>query len=343
MDGYFNNGLNKLQINIRMWSFQKNPLNFNLNTLLWCLKARRGDCFIVEDYIYTSTVFPIFPFPHLSLSLAGDDLIGSLTAWTVDEEVRQKKEEQGTGCLPERDKYLDMNEEDEVGEEVGNLSDRKRKKNEHFRTLRKFGTSSLAQSYISKEEAEKTSSTPSRGVHLIATEPAGVSSHHCPMSQPALPVTAPILPHRLHFTAEEIASAPGIEAETLPEMSCVESLPESHRSHISLKSSPRCPELKLRASFQQPATFSEEVTSNPYSGVSTGLLKGSVKSHKRHEEPTPSPRKTRQRVPEATCSSRSLSTVGTDSLKCNHQTTSPHREPGTPRARRNAAEADETR
>lgn len=177
----------------------------------------------------------------------------------------------------------------------------------------------------------------------IAMEPAGVSSRHCPISQPALPITAPTLPHLRHFTAEEIAAAPGIDAETLPEMSFIESLPESHRSHISLTSSPCRPEIKLRAPSQPAATFSEEVMSNPYSGVSNGPLKGSVKSHQHHKEPTPSPRKTRQHFPEATYSSRSLSTVGTDSLKCNHQSTSPHREPRTPRARRDAAEVDESR
>lgn len=244
------------------------------------------------------------------MSLAGDDLMGSLKARTVDEEVRQRKEEWGIECLHERDKYLDMTEEEKDGEKAGKRSDRKRRKNEH---------SAL----------------------LLAMEPAGVSNHHCPISQPA---TAPTFPHLQHFTAEEIAAAPGIEAETFPEMSFIESLSESHRSHTSPKSSPRCPKIKLRDSLQPAAMFSEEVTSNHYSGASNGPLKGSVKSDKHHKQPIPSPRKTRPHSPEATYSrTRSSRTARAGSLKFKHQTTSPDREQGTPRARSNAAELDESR
>ncbi|XP_051267620.1 microtubule organization protein AKNA isoform X1 [Dicentrarchus labrax] len=226
-----------------------------------------------------------------------DDLIGSLTAQTLDEEVRQRRS-----------------------------------------TSRELGsTNGVVESYISKGETEKISST--------AMELAGVSNHHCPISQPASHVTAPTFPHLLHFTAEEIAAAPGIEAETFPEMSSIESLPESHRSHmsshVSLKSSP-FPEIKLKA-LQPEATFSEEVMSDHYSRVSTGPLNGSDKSHKPHKQPTPSPRKTRLPSPEVTYSPCSLSRVKDDSLKFKHQTTSPDRELKRPPARSNAAELDESR
>ncbi|XP_027134409.1 AT-hook-containing transcription factor isoform X3 [Larimichthys crocea] len=251
-----------------------------------------------------------------------DDLIGSFKALAVDEEVRQWKEEQRMGCHPERDKFL--TEEEKDGEEAGKRSDRKSKKNEHA------STSSLDVNAINI-------------AHLLAMEPAGVSSHHCPISQPAPPVTANTFPHLLHFTAAELATCPGIEAETFPEMSFIESLPESPRSNMSLKSSPRCPELKLRASLQPAAMFSEEVVPNHSSGVSNGPLKESDKSNKHQKMPTPSPRKTRQHSPEATHSTRSLSSVGTDSLKCKHQTTSPDREQRTPRARSKAVEVDESR
>lgn len=275
--------------------------------------------------MYACTVLKtVFPFPHLSMSLAGDDLMGSLKARTVDEEVGQRKEEQVIVCLPERDKYLDMTEEEKDGQEAKKRSDRKRKKKEkHTSTPRELGnTSGLAESYISK----------------------AVSAHHCPIFQPASPVTTSTLPHLLHFTAEEIAASPGIEAETFPEMSFTESLPESHRSHTSLKSSPRCPEIKLGSSLQSAAMFSEEVTSNHYSRVSNGLLKRSVKSYKHHKQSTPSPSKTRQHSPDGahsrTCS---YSTVRADSLKFKHQTTSSDTEPRTPRARSNSAEVDESR
>ncbi|XP_044030881.1 microtubule organization protein AKNA isoform X2 [Siniperca chuatsi] len=271
-----------------------------------------------------------------------DDLMGSLKAWTVDEEeVSQRKGEQVIECLRERDKYLDMTEEEKDGEEAEKRSGRKRKKNEHSCTSREPGTSnSLAESYNSKGEIEKISTSQSCSAHLLAMEPAGVSNHYCPISQP---VTAPSFPHLLHFTAEEIAAAPGIEAETFPEMSFIESLSESHRSHIILKSSPRDPEIKLTASLQPAAMFSEEVMSNHDSGVSNEPLKGSVKSDKHHKQPTPSPRKMRQPSPEASCSrTHSFSTVRAD-LKFKHQTTYPDREPRTPRAGSNAAEVDESR
>lgn len=251
------------------------------------------------------------PISHLSMSLAGDDLTGSLKAWRVDEEVGHMKEEEGIG-LPET-------EEENDGEEASKRGYRKRKKREHNSTSRELGTvSGLADNYISK----------------------GVSNRHCPISQPASPATAPSLPHLLHFTAEEIAAAPGIEAETFPEMSFTESLPESPRSHTSLKFSPRCAQINFGASLQPAAMFSEEVMSNHSSRVSDGPLKASDKHHK---QPTPSPRKMKQHSPEATSSkTRSYSTVRADSLKFKHHTTSLDRELRTG-ARRKAAEVDESR
>ncbi len=246
------------------------------------------------------------------MCLAGDDLMGSLKAHE-DEEVRRRKEARVIERLHERDKYLDVTEEDKDGEKAGKRSDRKRGKNEHC-------------------------------AHLLAMEPAGLSNHHCPTSQPASPVAAPTFPHLLHFTAEEIAASPGIEAETFPEISFIESLSESHRSHTSLTSSPRCPEIKLRAPLQPAAMFSEEITSNHHSGASNGLLKGSVKSDKHHKQPIPSPRKTRPHFPDATYSrTHSSHTVRADSLKCKHQSTSPDRQQRTPGARSGAAELDESR
>ncbi|XP_073333494.1 microtubule organization protein AKNA [Pagrus major] len=251
------------------------------------------------------------------------DLIGSLTAQAVDED------EQGIGCLLERDKYLDMTAMEKDGEEAGKRNDRKRKKNEHSSTLRKLRTTNgLAES-----------SSPSYSAHLRAMEPAGVSNHHCQTSHPASPGTAPTL-HHLHFTAEEMAACLGIEAETFPEISFTESLPDSHRSNISLNPSPR-PEIKLRASNRPASTISVEVTSHHYSGINNGPSTGSFKSDKHDKRPTPSPRKMRQQSPKAAYSSDSLSTVRAGSLKCKHQTSSPDRELRTPRARSNAAEADE--
>ncbi|XP_078127511.1 LOW QUALITY PROTEIN: uncharacterized protein akna [Sander vitreus] len=265
-----------------------------------------------------------------------EDLTGSLKAWTVDEEVRQRKDEQGTECVPEWDKYLD-------GEEAGKRIDTKRKKN-NIRTSTALGTTNdLAESYISKGDIEKISSTLSCSARLLAMEPATVSNHHCQISQPASPATALTFPLLRHFTAEELAAAPGIDAETFPEISLTESHPESHRSHTSLKSSPH-PDVKLRASLQPAAMFSEEVMSNPDSAVSNEPLKTSDKSNKSHKPPTPLPRKIRQLSPEATYSrTRSLSIAKAESLKFKHKNPNPDREPRTPRARNNAAEVNESR
>ncbi|XP_032395438.1 microtubule organization protein AKNA isoform X2 [Etheostoma spectabile] len=253
-----------------------------------------------------------------------EDLTGSL-------KVRQRKDEQGTECIPEWDKYLDMTEEDR--EEAGKRIDKKREKNNNISTSRELGTTNdLAESYISKGDIEKIGSTLSCNARLFAMEPATVSNHHCQISKPA---SRP--PHLRHFTAEELAAAPGIDAETFPELSLTESHLESHRSHTSLKSSPY-PDVKLRSSLQPAAVFSEEVMSNPDSGVSNEPLKALDKSHK---QPT---RKIRQLSPEATYSrTRSLSIAKAESLKFKHKNPNPDREPRTHRARNNAAEVNESR
>ncbi|XP_054468783.1 microtubule organization protein AKNA [Anoplopoma fimbria] len=260
-------------------------------------------------------------------------------------DVMDRAEEQGIESVPMWDKYLDVTEEEENGQEAGTRSDRNKNKNKDPSTLRELEMiNGLAESYISKGEIEEISSTQSCSAHLLAMGPGTVSNHHCPIAQPASLVTAPTFPHLPHFTAEELAAAPGIDAETFPEISFTESPPESHRSHISLKSSPRA-EVKLRASLQPAAMFSEEGVSNRYSGVNNGPLKASYKSGKTHI-PTPSPRKMRQHSPEATYSrNRSLSVDKADSLKLKqwNASPSPAKEQRTPRARNNAAEMDESR
>ncbi|KAM3600321.1 uncharacterized protein V6R79_021480 [Siganus canaliculatus] len=155
---------------------------------------------------------------------------------------------------------------------------------------------------------------------LPDSEPAVLSGPHCPRFQPTSPEAANPLPHLRHFTAEEIAAAPGIEAETFPDMSFLESLPESQSGHKSLRSSPRCPETEL---------FSEEVQSHHHRRLSTGPGKGPDRTDKHHKGPSPSPRRTQQLSPEAVCSARSL--------KFKHQTKSSHTAP-----RNNAVAVDES-
>lgn len=244
-----------------------------------------------------------FPFLSTFLSLAGDGRMSSLRQTQIEgEEVRHRKIQQKKEHLLKRDKYLDMTEDEKDGKKEGKKSENKRKKHDKSSTLGEFGAMKM-------------------------------SNHHCPVSQSALAVTAPTFPYPLHFTAEEIAAAPGIEAEIFPEMGSMESLPESHSSHIHLKSSPRCPrksETQELRGLQTAAVSSEQVMAN-CSGVCNGPLKGSVKSDKQRKMSQPSPGATHLRI-------HSHSTVRADSLTSRQ---SPDRELRTPRAR--TAEVNDSR
>ncbi|KAM7393223.1 hypothetical protein PAMA_008053 [Pampus argenteus] len=256
------------------------------------------------------------------LSPSGDDTVGISRAQTEDEYVRQRKE-QKMEYLAERDDYLDMTEEEKDGEVKRSYGNGNKNKNISTSGELRAATD-LAESYINNE---KISSVQSCGTHPPVVEPAGVSNHHCPIYQSTSPLTSSTFPHLLHFT-DEMAATAWIEDETFPDMGLTESLPESHSSCRSLKSSPRCPWESERGELKglQPAAISSKT--NQYSGVRNGLLK----SDKQQKQPTPSPRKTMQHSPEVTYSrTRTLSTL------------SPDRELKTPRVRTSAAELNESR
>ncbi|XP_008304145.1 AT-hook-containing transcription factor [Stegastes partitus] len=229
-----------------------------------------------------------------------------------------------------RDEHLDMTEEKKVGKKC----DRKTKKHKHKSTSGELGaTNGLSEGYASRRANEEISST------SYSVQPDGLSNQHCPVSHPASAVTAPSLLHLLHFTPEELAASPGIEAETFPEMDFTESLPESHCSH---KSSPRRAEIKLGASPQPTPRLSKEVPSDHYRRGSKSPGEGSGKSH--HKQPVPSPRKPMNRSPDATYSrTRSVSGVGADSFKCKQKNKGGDRKLKTPRGRSHAAAVDESR
>ena len=125
-----------------------------------------------------------------------------------------------------------------------------------------------------------------------------------------------------HFTAEELAAASGIEDETFPEMDFIESPPQSYRSPISLRSSPRPQKSEVQeVKWPHSASVFPEVTR-----VYDRPLNGSVKS---------------VTCPEASHSGIcTFSTVGAKSLKSRP---SPDRELRTPRARTRTAEVNESR
>ncbi|KAL6097192.1 akna [Pungitius sinensis] len=259
------------------------------------------------------------------------------------EDVMDRAESQGIDRVPLWDKYL--TEEENNVEEAGTRSAEKRKKNKHGSASRELGaTCSLAERFIPEGDIE-FSTTHKPSAHPLAMGPASVSNCHRPISQPTSPAMAPTYRHLLHFTAEEMAAAPGIDAETLPEMSFTESPPESPSSHVSHTFSPRCAEVKLRApSRPAAATSAKEGASTQYSicRADTGPLKASDTSGIPHKQPTPSPRKMRQKSPESACSGNgSLSLAKADSLTFKHQTAD--KEQATPRTWTAAAELNESR
>lgn len=279
---------------------------------------------------------------HLSHHKPTEEDTGKLSSyelktWSEDVEVRQRMEEQVAEHLSEWDKHHNTTNDDKDGEEERGRSDWSKKKFEHTRTSGELGRklAGLAEGYCGKEENKEISSGQSSSVQLH-----GVDSVSCPASRSALPIAASTLLHRLHFTAEELNTAPGIEAETFPEISFTESFQESNSSHMSLNSSPRCPEIKLRASAQPAALFSEQVISNHYRRLSNGPGKESGKRDKEHSHPTPTPRKIRKHSPEAAYSS----THSPGTVRPNKQQNTSHdRDVVTPRTRSNAVAEDESR
>ncbi|XP_030598647.1 microtubule organization protein AKNA isoform X2 [Archocentrus centrarchus] len=269
------------------------------------------------------------PSEELSYKSAAED-VGKpssykLKLWSEDGEERLAAER------------LDMIKEEKDGEEERGQSHRS-DRFEHTSTSGPLGAMVWpAKVHIGKEENKKIRSGQPSSVQPCAVDPVGVSS---PLSQSALPVAATTLPHLLHFTAKELNTAPGIDAETFPEMSFTD-FPESYSSHMSLNSSSRYSEIKLRASPPPVAVFSEQVISK-IGRLSNNSGEEPGKTDEEPSQPTPKPRRTRKHSPEATYSrTHSLSTVRSDSSK-SKQNKSCDREPRTPRTRINVG-VDECR
>ncbi|XP_028274468.1 AT-hook-containing transcription factor [Parambassis ranga] len=168
------------------------------------------------------------------------------------------------------------------------------------------------------------------GAHVLSSdvEPAAVSNR--PVS-----LSASAFSHFLPFSDKEL----GIEAQTFPKMGFTDSLPDSHCSQSSVRSSPRFPEIELKASLQPLATFSEQGASDDCNRVS----KASPEPNKLCKQPVPLPRKTRKPSPEATLKEHPLIPVRINSSKPKQQSTSHDREPRTQKARNDATEVYEFR
>ncbi|XP_040929005.1 microtubule organization protein AKNA isoform X3 [Betta splendens] len=132
-----------------------------------------------------------------------------------------------------------------------NSSDVTRTENDHSCTSGVIN--GLIKSYINKVDNKKIRSPPSCGHYT----PAGVSCQPCQGPQSARLTSALTLPYLLHFTPEEFAAAPGIDAETFPEMDFIESLTDSESSLRSSLCSLRKSKSNQQKGHQAPAICPE--------------------------------------------------------------------------------------
>ncbi|KAM9734968.1 uncharacterized protein akna isoform 2-T4 [Menidia menidia] len=204
------------------------------------------------------------------------------------------------------------------GEEEGKRTDRNKEEYHLDNTSECFEyTHSSTKGFISKNSKQINSQRSNR-VYQPSVEPSADFRHHCPASQSS--TAASFLPHLFHLTAEELASAPGIDAETFPDMGFTDGLSESHCGNTSPKSSSGCPEMKLQVSPKPAASFSVKETLNHCSSSSHVSEAGSAKLNMHQKEPVPSPRKTKQCFPTATTPTpRSLTTDRKESSKSHRQ------------------------
>ncbi|CAB1332646.1 unnamed protein product, partial [Coregonus sp. 'balchen'] len=272
----------------------------------------------------------------------------SVEIWSEDEEQQQKDEEEQSWVvhrqrreyLPERDRQLDMTEDEREVEEDGEeeeeeeedsvphadtdmmvypviagagpgwgqgLSVRGEERVKEEREVSAIGSYSAD---LQIEETSELSESDNRGgerfVESVSENLSSLSPPDRLCSSPqslSSPPRSSTFPHLLHFSSEELAYAPGIEAETFPEdPTFTESLPESRSSRMSNAPRPHWPlesggeELKPRTSPYPAAISPECVISyqlserNERGGESS--QDGSGVNHRQH----PYPRTIRQRL-----------------------------------------------
>ncbi|XP_030005907.1 microtubule organization protein AKNA-like isoform X2 [Sphaeramia orbicularis] len=237
-----------------------------------------------------------------------------------DEHNTSNLEEINSGfrVVSQREEYLDVREQEE-DEDEEQKTERNGMKNE---SCSDFRTTYTPESFITRGAISESIRRPS----LVQT-PLG---RHRPESPPAPPTRAPLTPHLLHFTTKELAAAPGIEAETLPDVSLGESLLESPSVSTSLKSSPRCP--------RGPESRTSARTAANHPGAKSKIpTKVSAKSD-------PSPSRKRQLFPSDThLKSPGGTKTGTGSVKTSGQNQIPQQEQRTTRAKTKAVKVAQTR
>nr|XP_046188243.1 microtubule organization protein AKNA isoform X2 [Oncorhynchus gorbuscha] len=329
-----------------------------------------------------------------ALSLCDDVLEDkdSVEIWSEEEE--QQKVEQERSCvvdrqrmehLPERDRQLDVTEDEKEIEEEEDSEPHAHTDMMAYPVIAGPGPGPgwdqglivrggnwgkeesevcAVGSYRADLQIEKTSElseSDSRGGERLGASVSGNQIFppdllcSSPQSLPSPPSST--FPHLLHFSSEELAYAPGIEAETFPEdPTFTESLPESRSSRMSNAPRPHWPlesggeDLKPRAS-PYPAAIS------PACGISYQLSERKERggespqeeagNHRQH----PYPRRIRQSLsdtPQAmVCSSQkswhvpSQSPLHSSTKDWNHQT--PRESPPKPQPRSHDPDMDEGR
>ncbi|XP_045064004.1 microtubule organization protein AKNA isoform X2 [Coregonus clupeaformis] len=292
----------------------------------------------------------LYPSLSPSLSLLDDDVQeskDSVEIWSEDEEQQQKDEEEQSWVvhrqrreyLPERDRQLDMTEDEREVEEDGEEEEEEEdsvphadtdmmvypviagagpgwgqglsvRGEERVKEEREVSAISSYSADLQIEETSELSESDNRGgerfVESVSENLSSLSPPDLLCSSPqslSSPPRSSTFPHLLHFSSEELAYAPGIEAETFPEdPTFTESLPESRSSRMSNAPRPHWPlesggeELKPRTSPYPAAISPECVISyqlserNERGGESS--QDGSGVNHRQH----PYPRTIRQRL-----------------------------------------------
>ncbi|XP_067107195.1 microtubule organization protein AKNA [Osmerus mordax] len=258
----------------------------------------------------------------LNLSIYED----GVEVWTEEEELRQEEEEEeqrmmlqrSTELLPVRDRQLDMTEEEEEEEEAGRgwMQEGWEDGGEGGEESQERSPHSAPPPTLGPGQRSAPERVTRRGQPSLLSPPNTVLR---PAPRSPSPDTGSTFPHLLHFSSEELADSPGIEAETLPE-----SLPESRCSHAP-------------GSHWLPDSEGEEPTPLPNRETSYRLSGNAVTRVTNdpgaaHRPPRPSPRKQRQRSPQAPPSPQKAPPPATESRRGNSGGDSRARTPGERRS-----------
>ncbi|KAM6986428.1 microtubule organization protein AKNA [Aplochiton taeniatus] len=263
----------------------------------------------------------------------------SVDVWTEEEEMEKEEREeerqkwamlrQSMERLPERDRQLDMTEDEKDRESEGSLGEPEHRwteegsgreeggKNPHPRL--RSGDDLLPESGERWDEGYRNGTASQVGRASGSLSPSARRLSPTPLSPS--PREASVFPHLRHFSSEELADAPGIQAEMFPDSLFTESLQEARSSGPGRSSKPfRNPESEGEGLRSRPTPASGVKVSVRPNGAGDGPAEG-MDAVRPGTPPSPGPRKTRP---------RSLQT-GSPSLPPSPESVPEDRGPRTPR------------